>query len=57
MKVEDYRYLVNDEEVATIDEWFIEFRKLFRTDYAFEEAKKKVYKEIEDGVYRLELEI
>lgn len=51
MRVEDYRYLVNDEEVATIDEWFIEFRKIFRTDYAFEEAKKDVYKKIKVGVH------
>lgn len=57
MKVEDYKFIVNDEEVATIDEWFIEFRKIFRTEFAFEEAKKEVYKKIEEGVHRLALEI
>ena len=47
MKVEDYKFIVNDKEVATIDEWFIEFRKLFRTE--FEESKNDVYKKIEEG--------
>ena len=50
MKVEDYKFMVNGEETA-IDEWFIELKKMFRTDYAFEEAKKDVYKKIEDGVH------
>ena len=49
MKVEDYKFIVNDKEVATIDEWFIEFRKLFRTEFAFEESKNDVYKKIEEG--------
>lgn len=57
LKVEDYKFIVNDKEVTTIEEWFREFKKLSRTDFAFEESKKDVYKKIEDGVYRLELEI
>ena len=27
MKVEDYKFIVNDKEVATIEEWFKEFKK------------------------------
>ncbi len=50
MKVEDYKFTVNGEE-TTIDEWFIEFKKMFRTEKAFEEAKNDVYKKIEEGVH------
>lgn len=50
MKVEDYKFIVNDKEVATIEEWFEEFKKLSRTEFAFEESKKDVYKKIEGGV-------
>ena len=50
MKVEDYKFIVNDKEVSTIEEWFEEFKKLSRTEFAFEESKKDVYKKIEKGV-------
>ena len=49
MKIEDYKYLVNEKEV-TFNEWLIEFRKLFRTEYAYEEVKKDVLKKIENGI-------
>lgn len=49
MKVEDYKFIVNDKEVSTIEEWFKEFKKLSRTEFAFEESKKDVYKKIEEG--------
>lgn len=51
MKVEDYRFIVNDKEVATIEEWLKEFKKLSRTEFAFEESKKDVYKKIEEGTF------
>lgn len=57
MKVEDYKFIVNDKEVSTIEEWFKEFKKLSRTEFAFEESKNDVYKKIEEGVHRLALEI
>lgn len=50
MKVEDYKFIVNDKEVSTIEEWFKEFKKLSRTEFAFEESKKDVYKKIEEGI-------
>ena len=50
MKVEDYKFIVNDKEVETIEEWFKEFKKLSRTEFSFEESKKDVYKKIQEGV-------
>ena len=51
MKVEDYIFIVNGKEVSTIEEWFKKFKKLSRTEFAFEESKKDVYKKIEEGTF------
>ena len=49
MKVKDYRYFVNAKE-ETFDEWLIEFRKIVKTDEAYERKKKQIFRKIEQGI-------
>lgn len=49
MKIENYNFFVNENKV-TFEEWIVEFRKLYRTDRAYELSKKELLDKIENGV-------
>lgn len=47
MNIDDYTYSVNDKEI-TFEEFLEEYRKLFRTDIAFERAKERLNNILEE---------
>ncbi len=47
MNIEDYTYSVNGKEI-TFEEFLDEYRKLFRTDIAFERGKERLNNILEE---------
>lgn len=47
MNIEDYTYSVNGKEI-TFEDFLDEYRKLFRTDIAFERAKERLNNILEE---------